>query len=178
MHRGSGSYGFFAIPTSVKSEARITELLRILDWWAAPFGSEEYTFIVYGVEGLMFTRDGDAPVPSTDTSVLSLSSGLNYMDQPLEINFYTPGFPDQARLAQRMQEEMIEGSVPDPTLGLYSPTDVSQGGNLTQLVHDTYSSIVVGRKPLSPLNDLKSEWKSQGGEQSRKEFQRALEKCR
>jgi putative aldouronate transport system substrate-binding protein len=176
-YRGPGSYGFYAIPSSIKSEARIKELLHILDWWAAPFGSDEYTFIVYGLEGPMYQRVDGAPVPTTDTAALAMSSGINYMIQPLEINFYYPGNPDQAKLAQTMQEQMIQLGVDDPTLGLYSPTDVSQGGNLHKLIQDTYNSIVVGRKPLSALSDLIGSWKSGGGAQSRKEFQQALQKC-
>jgi putative aldouronate transport system substrate-binding protein len=43
---------------------------------------------------------------------------------------------------------------------------------------DGYNAMVVGNQPLSYLNQLISDWKSQGGDQARKEFQQALEKCK
>ncbi|MFZ0215667.1 MAG: hypothetical protein WAM30_06950 [Candidatus Dormiibacterota bacterium] len=174
----SGAYGFYAIPSSIKSESRIRELLRVLDWWTPPFGSEEYTFLEYGVDGLMYQMQNGAPVPVSDTSLTGLSSGLNYMCQPAEINFYYPGFPTQAVLAQKVEEQMVQKGVADPTLGLYSPTDVAQGTNLQELITNAHNDILVGRQPLSSLSELISSWKSQGGDQSRKEFEQALAKCK
>jgi putative aldouronate transport system substrate-binding protein len=61
---------------------------------------------------------------------------------------------------------------------LYSPTWVAQGANLIKMQQDGYNAMVVGNQPLSYLNQLISDWKSQGGDQSRKEFQQSLEKCK
>lgn len=173
----SGAYGFYAIPSSIKSESRIKELLRVLDWWASPFGSEEYTFIEYGVQDLMYHMQDGAPVPVSDKGATGLSSGLNYMCQPLETNFYYPGLPSHALLSQQTEEKMVQLGVSDPTLSLYSPTDVAQGANLQQIITNGYNDILVGRKPFSSLSDMISTWKSQGGNQSRSEFQKALQKC-
>jgi putative aldouronate transport system substrate-binding protein len=38
--------------------------------------------------------------------------------------------------------------------------------------------MVVGNQPLSDLDQLISDWKKQGGDQARKEFQQSLEKCK
>jgi len=46
-----GSFGFTAIPATVgKSQTRVAELLRILDYLASPFGSDEWQFLSYGVK--------------------------------------------------------------------------------------------------------------------------------
>jgi putative aldouronate transport system substrate-binding protein len=175
---GSGAYGFYGIPTTVKSEKRIQELLRVLDWWAAPFGSEEFTFLEYGIENLMYKFVDGAPTPVSDTALTNLSSGLNYMCQPLEINFFYPGLPERALLSQQMSEKMIALSVADPTLGLYSPTNVEQGANLAQVILNAQNDILVGRQPLSSgISNMISTWKGQGGDQARTEYQKALAKC-
>src|SRR5260370_41716769 len=47
-----GSFGYTAIPATVGKDAeRVKELLRVLDYLASPFGSEEWYFLNYGVEG-------------------------------------------------------------------------------------------------------------------------------
>ena len=79
---------------------------------------------------------------------------------------------------QKLQEQQIQSSVADPTLGLYSPTWVSQGANLIKMQTDGYNAMLVGNQPLSYLSQLISDWKSQGGDQARKEFQQSLEKCK
>ncbi len=51
-YQGPGFAGFTAIPAKVGQDtARLEELLRVMDYWCAPFGSEEYTFVNYGIEG-------------------------------------------------------------------------------------------------------------------------------
>ena len=79
---------------------------------------------------------------------------------------------------QQLQEQQIQSSIPDPTMGMYSPAWVAQGGNLIKMQTDAYNSMVVGNQPLSDLDQLISDWKKQGGDQARKEFQQSLEKCK
>ena len=51
-HNRSGAFGMVAIPASVTDEERILELLHILDYLGAPFGSEEREFLNSGIEGV------------------------------------------------------------------------------------------------------------------------------
>ncbi len=79
---------------------------------------------------------------------------------------------------QQLQEQQIQSSIPDPTVGLYSPTWVAQGANLIKMQQDAYNGIVVGNQPMSDLDQVISDWKKGGGDQARKEFQQSLEKCK
>ena len=79
---------------------------------------------------------------------------------------------------QQLQEQQIKSSIPDPTQGLYSPTWVAQGGNLIQMQQDAYNSMVVGNQPMTDMPKVISDWKSQGGDQARTEFQQSLSKCK
>jgi putative aldouronate transport system substrate-binding protein len=174
---GTADYGFGAIPSSIKDESKIIELLHIMEFIAAPFGSDEFNFIYYGIEGDMFNWVNGAPVRVTNGNQ-NWSNGLNYLCGTTEINYFYANQPDRARLMQQLQEQQIQFSIPDPTMGLYSPTWVAQGGNLIKLQTDAYNSMVVGNSPLTDLPKLISDWKAQGGDQARKEFQQSLEKCK
>jgi len=173
----SASYGFGAIPSSIKDESKITELLGIMNFIAAPFGSEEFTFIYHGIEGKMFNWTNGQPVNVTNGNQ-NWADGLNYLCGTTEINYFYANQPDEAKLIQQLQEQLIQVSVADPTQGLYSPAWVDQGGNLTKLQSDAYNAIVTGNQPMSNLDQVISDWKQQGGDQARKEFQEALQKCK
>ena len=82
------------------------------------------------------------------------------------------------RTMQHYQEQQMALAIEDPTLPLYSETWTAQAGTLVQMQNDAYSSIASGQKPLSYLSEVVKDWKSQGGDQSRKEFQQSLEKCK
>ncbi len=56
---------FYTFVKKGLGQERTEELLRVLDWCAAPFGSMEYELNLYGVEGRHFTRGADgSPVPT------------------------------------------------------------------------------------------------------------------
>jgi putative aldouronate transport system substrate-binding protein len=174
---GSAAYGFGAIPSTIKDENKIVELLHIMEFIAAPFGSDEFNFIYYGIEGDMFSWVNNAPVRVTNGNQ-TWSNGLNYLCGTTEINYFYANQQGEAELMQQLQEQQIQSSVADPTLGLYSPTWVAQGANLIKMQQDGYNAMVVGNQPLTYLSQLISDWKSQGGDQARKEFQQSLEKCK
>jgi putative aldouronate transport system substrate-binding protein len=64
---------------------------------------------------------------------------------------------------------MVPLMVDDPSVGFYSPTNASNGGQLTQKFADGLGEIVTGRSPLSYLDQLLSDWRSGGGDQMRSE---------
>ncbi|HYJ11965.1 MAG TPA: hypothetical protein VEW66_00115, partial [Thermomicrobiales bacterium] len=63
-HNGTGTFGMVGIPASLGGdEERVLELLHILDYLAAPFGSEENLFLGSGIEGVHFEyNEAGAPV--------------------------------------------------------------------------------------------------------------------
>ncbi|HEX4213291.1 MAG TPA: extracellular solute-binding protein [Candidatus Dormibacteraeota bacterium] len=173
----AANFGFTSIPTTIKSEKRVVELLRVMDYMAAPFGSEEGMFIQDGIEGVMYNMVDGSPV-SVSSGAENWCNGMNYLDMTGEINYFYPTNNSLALLAQQLQAEMIKRAVADPTQGLYSPTSISAAGTLSQLQTNTTNAILVGRQPLSALDGMISSWKSQGGNQMRKEFEQALKKCK
>jgi putative aldouronate transport system substrate-binding protein len=168
-----GSFGFTGIPATVgKNQTRVTELLRILDYLASPFGSDEWLFLSYGIKDVDYKLDANG-VPALTNQGISEKGDLVYLMGPLPVFFY-PQSPGAAEYAQKLSYEIIKIGVDDPSWPLYSATNVAKASELNQLGFDTASSIVTGRQPLSYLNTAIAQWKSRGGDQIRQEFEQSM----
>jgi putative aldouronate transport system substrate-binding protein len=168
-----GSFGFTAIPSSVKDQNRVKELLRILDYLAAPFGSEEYNFLNYGVEGVDSQKD-----PATGAFTLTDQGNaergdLVYVMAGLPV-FYYPTAPGAAQSALDMATKIMKIGIDDPSWRAYSQTNVSKAAELNQFGFDRVTAMITGREPLSALDQAIKDWKSRGGDQIRQEFQQSL----
>jgi putative aldouronate transport system substrate-binding protein len=62
----------------------------------------------------------------------------------------------------------------DPTVGFYSETAGRQGLIANQRFGDGITDIVAGRRPVSDLDSLVSEWRNNGGDQVRQEYLDAM----
>jgi putative aldouronate transport system substrate-binding protein len=167
-HRFSGVVGMTAIKKG--SAERVKELLRIEDFLAAPFGSQESLLLEYGVKDIDFAFDAQGnPVKTTQGQADTLVPWQFLAVHPDVL--YNPTDSDFVRTAYAEEQTMVPLMVDDPSLGLYSPTDASKGGQLTQKFVDGLGEIVTGRNPLSNLEQLLSDWKAGGGDQIRKEYE-------
>jgi putative aldouronate transport system substrate-binding protein len=86
--------------------------------------------------------------------------------------------PDFARWAHEEEQALLAVGVGDPTIGLFSETEQKSGTRLNQLIFDRVLGIVAGREPLSDLDQLVKDWRAQGGDQLRAEYQKSLENSR
>jgi putative aldouronate transport system substrate-binding protein len=168
-----GYFGFTAISAkAAQDEKKLDELLRIMNYLVAPFGSEEYTFLVYGIPGVHSEALPDGGYTLTDQG----SADRSALVYPFlsENYFYYPGQPDEAVFAQKHNEAMAKVAVTNPTAGLYSPTNGEKAAELNQYVMDTFTEIVTGRAAIDKLDEMVSQWKERGGDQIRQEFEDAL----
>ena len=167
-----GSFGFTAIPATVgRDQERVKELLRILDYVASPFGSEEWFFLNYGVEGVDHQLNDGIPL-LTDRGIAERGD-LTYVMANLPV-LYFPRAPEAVAPAQNMAYEIMKIGIDDPSWPLYSATNVAKGPELVQFGFDSITPIVTGRAPLSTLDDVIKEWKSRGGDQIRQEFEQSM----
>jgi putative aldouronate transport system substrate-binding protein len=159
-------------------EARIKMLLRVLDYIAAPFGSDEYLLINYGIKGRdwqpddngnpITTKTGQADMAGISTGAVSFLSTLTGRYQVL----YSPADPLFPKRMQEFQKILAPISVEDAALGLYSSTQASKGVQLIQPFGDGITDIVAGRRPQSDLPTLLRDWKTAGGDASRAEYEK------
>jgi putative aldouronate transport system substrate-binding protein len=169
--QGSLDFSFTALKKS--SDSRIKELLAIANYIAAPFGTEESTFMGNGVLGVDYTIKNGLPVKTDQgTAEVQLSTGYLAQGPSVLAGQYTQATKD----CYEYEKKFLPQSVADPTQALYSDTASSKNATLNQAITDATNAILQGRKPLSSWDDAVQAWKSGGGDQIRKEFQEALQK--
>jgi putative aldouronate transport system substrate-binding protein len=169
----SGYYGMVAIPAKVgRDKERVRELLHILDYYAAPFGSAEEVFLDAGLEGLHHTVQPNGSRVLTDLGEKEIGD-LNYMING-PVVFYYPETPGDAQDIQGVTRRLVAIGLDNPTEGLYSPTDAQKASELNQLRRDRLTAIILGREPFSAFDQYVKDWRSRGGDQIRQEYEQAL----
>ena len=71
------------------------------------------------------------------------------------------------------EKQLLPLGISDPTVGFVSPTR-GQGVTLDQTLNDGIRDIVVGRAAVQRYDTLVNEWRTNGGETIRKEYQDAI----
>jgi putative aldouronate transport system substrate-binding protein len=176
---GPGFFGYVAIPARVgRDRERAKELLRVMNYLAAPFGTEEYDFLTYGVAGVHHE-----PQPDGRRTVNEKGRGergdLVYMLHTAEVAaFFYPDAPGEAEYAQNLAKEMLAVGIENPTQGLFSTTATAKGAELTQLSTDRTVAIITGREPFSAYDQWVRDWKSRAGDQIRKELEEEIKNNR
>jgi putative aldouronate transport system substrate-binding protein len=172
-----GSLNFTVLKKA--SDDRIRELLAILNWHAAPFGSSEYLFRKYGIEGTHYTDDGQNPtITETGTAEVRAINGIveyHLADGPKVI--YNPGFEEATTSANAFAQKLAPFAMSDATVGLYSSTDVTRGAAIMAKLSDVESGIYQGRDTLDDWDDAVQAWRSAGGDQIRAEYEEQLQKA-
>lgn len=171
-HLPPGYLAITAIPASVgRDKDRLQELLRILDFYAAPFGSEEHVFSFFGIDGVHSTRRPDGSRERTEMFRQEILDFPNLVTYPPAYYFDVPG---DAKYIQSLSAAYVANGVADPTVGIFSPTAVERGAELSQLIGDRVTSIITGREPFDALDTLVSDWRGRGGDEIREEYQELI----
>lgn len=172
---GTGIFSIVGIKKQ-DSEDRTKMLLRMLNYLAAPFGTEEYFFRLYGKQGRDHTLDkNDNPV-FTKEGTANLVVPVRYLaDAPYTI--YQPGRPQDADTQHDYQSLEIPVGIADPTIGLFSNTLATKNATIDKKFNDGVHDIIQGRQPLDHLDDLVKAWQKGGGDDIRKEYQDQLQQA-
>jgi putative aldouronate transport system substrate-binding protein len=169
-HQFQGAIGITVVRKAAPE--RVKELLRILNYLAAPFGSQESLLLEYGVEGVDFNFDDQGTPVKTDKGSADVNVTWQYLAVRAPV-LYDAAVPDFAKSAYEDAKPMIASLVADPTAGLYSATDRAKGGLLLQNLTDALGPIVSGEAPLSDLDTVIGTWRKNGGDQMRTEYEMA-----
>jgi len=162
--------------TSVKngSPERVQELLGILNWLAAPFGSQEALLLRYGLEGTDFTVDAHGnPVPTDRGPADSAYVPWRFLASPSYV-LYDPSVPNFAQISQSDEKDVSPFGIHNVTDGLYSPTAASTGVTIGQTMDDRVNEIIRGQRPIAGYDQLLQDWRANGGDKMRAEYQQAL----
>jgi putative aldouronate transport system substrate-binding protein len=168
----SGLGGLMALKKA--SPDRIKELLGVLNFLAAPFGTEEALLLRYGVQGPDFQFDDKGNPVATKQGLADIQIPLKFIAYFPPV-IYDPTYPEATQLLHDAEVASMPLGVQSPTLGLYSTTDAAQSSNLNQSMLDGLNAIMFGRADMSTYDQLVSDWRSHGGDQIRAEYERALQ---
>jgi putative aldouronate transport system substrate-binding protein len=158
------------------SPERIKELLRVMDFLAAPFGTQEDLLLQYGLPDVHYTLDSTGKLTLTDKSNVDANYvNWKYMVQHPQV-MYVPDIPGYAKAEYDAEHILIPAGVNDPVFGLYSPTNGTKGVTIQRTMVDGITDIVAGRRPIGDFDQLVKDWQSSGGDTIRQEFMDALSK--
>jgi putative aldouronate transport system substrate-binding protein len=156
------------------SPDRIKELLRIMDFLAAPFGTQEDLLLQYGLADSDYTLDASGKLTLTDKSNLDANYvNWKYLVQHPQV-MYVPDIPGYAKAEYDAEHVLIPAGVNDPAFGLYAPTNGTKGVVIQRTMIDGITDIIAGRRPISDYDQMVKDWQANGGEQIRKELLDAL----
>lgn len=153
--------------------ARTQEILRVLNWCAAPFGSTEYELNAYGIEGTHFTRAGDgSPVP-TERGQRELAGQYSFIGGRVPVVVATADVPHfvqdlftyEKRTLRYMENDLFQG-IKIALPANYSKTIVATEDKLSDILRD--------RRPLSDLDPIVREWRNSGGDEGRVFLEKTL----
>jgi putative aldouronate transport system substrate-binding protein len=167
----SGILGYSVIKQG--SPDRVKEMLRILNWLAAPLGSQEYLLMTYGLKDTHWTPDGQGnPILNARGKADALVP-FRYITQGPVALYYTRD-PQYAQVMQDAEKGMFPFVAINPTDGYYSPTKDSKYPALAQRLSENLNDVVLGRQPFSYLDQVAKEWLDNGGNQMRTEFEKEI----
>ncbi|HEU0167023.1 MAG TPA: hypothetical protein VFS62_04540, partial [Chloroflexota bacterium] len=166
----SGSGGLVMLKKA--PDARIKELLGILNYLASPYGSQEYQLLNFGVQGTDFAFNDKGDPILTQKGSQEIAVGWNGLVRPPTV-LYNAQSPEFVTVSYQEQKTALASGVSDPTIGLYSKTANQKGAALNQKLADTANGIVFGKLQLSDWDQMVGDWKKNGGDQIRAELEQA-----
>jgi len=167
---GSGIYSITAFKKT--SPERVKELLRLTNWMASPFGTAEYLFREYGLEGNGYTRTPSNDLTRTDAGFNETRLPTVYVGGAAPVA-YIPGMPEATRAYHSYQQKVMPTGEPNATLGLFSETNDAVNAQLEAKMTDAMNQIAQGRQPISAWKEAVDAWRKGGGDKIRAEYEAA-----
>ena len=173
---GQQLFGFSVLKKA--PDARIKELLHMMNYFAALFGSTEYTLLNYGIEGTDYNLDPQGNPVLTTKGKTDANSLWGYIAAPPQVYYNAIDPKGYATMMQSAEKDMVAVGVADPTATVYSPLNGNKGAVIQGdfLLH--VGEIIAGQRPMSDYDSLLKAWQTAGGEQIRSEFQSALQQSK
>jgi putative aldouronate transport system substrate-binding protein len=170
---GSEAPIFYTFIRKGVGQARVEELLRVLDYCAAPFGSKEHELNAYGVEGKHFTRAPDGSPLATALGRSELAEQYRFLGGRAPVLVATADVPTFLPDLLAYSKATIKYREPD----LFQGIKLEFPANYSKLLVNTdekINDVVRGRRPLTDVDQIVKEWRRAGGDEGRAFFEKAL----
>jgi putative aldouronate transport system substrate-binding protein len=169
---GNGQFGLTYLKNAPADRVKL--LLRVLNYLGAPFGSQENTLVQFGIENTDYTLDAQGSPVLTEQGKKEVIVPWKYMTAQTPVLYDAVRSQEFGTVNRAAQDATIKSGIFDPTIGLYSETDANKSSVLNQAMYDGLTDMLLGRRPMSDVPQLVKEWRSNGGDQVREEYQQAL----
>jgi putative aldouronate transport system substrate-binding protein len=156
---------------------RIKEILRVLNWLAAPLGTAEYLLKTYGLKDVHWTPDDKGNPILTDRGKADATVPFHYLTRA-PTTMYWPATPAKTQGMYDVQKAIYPYLTMNPTDPYYSETNAGKLPALTRDLVDSLNDIVVGRQPLAAFDQAVKNWQDNGGNQIRTEFEQEIAAAR
>jgi len=152
---------------------RVKELLRVLDWCAAPFGTKEWELREFGKEGVHFTRDANGVPVGTQQAQKEIAFQYGFLVGRVPAIVSKPEAPNYVKDMLTYSNNMVKYLEKDPWEGL----QLEMPANYSKILvptEDKITDVIRGRRPLSDLDGIVNEWRNGGGNEARDFMAKAL----
>jgi putative aldouronate transport system substrate-binding protein len=164
--------GIFTFIKKGLPKEQVEELLSILNWCAAPFGTKEYEMSNFGVEGRHFTRDENNVPQATDLGRKEVAYTYGFLGgRPLYVDWV---WADAVRANVEWQNATFPFIEPTPTAGIRIQRPSKYSG-LQVPTEDKFTDIMRGRRPVSDAKQIADEWRRDGGDEARDFYMKVLQ---
>ncbi|MBB5909635.1 putative aldouronate transport system substrate-binding protein [Actinoalloteichus hymeniacidonis] len=154
---------------------RVEELLRILDFCAAPIGSEENYLINYGVEGQHSERDANGAPALTDLGSREITITYGFLAKPPYIVDQSQ-YPGYVEAMHAWEAEVAPFQVDKLTDGLRIEEPPRLTG-LAQQLDDRLQDLLRGRTSVDELPSVVDGWRRDGGDELREFYAESLDEA-
>ncbi|WP_084958061.1 extracellular solute-binding protein [Thermoactinospora rubra] len=163
--------GIFTFVKKGLPKEKVEEILSILNWCAAPFGTKEYELSNYGVKDKHFTLGSDGFPKPTELGTKEVAYTYGFLGgRPLYVDW---PFPDAAKLNLEWQNNTFQYIERNPFAGIRIQRPSKYSG-LQVPTEDKFTDIMRGRRPLGDAKQIVSEWRRDGGDEAREFYMKVL----
>ena len=173
LYWGSDRPIFFTFIKKGLSADRVKELLGVLNWCAAPFGTKEWELREYGKEGVHFTRDANGVPVGTQQAQKEIAFQYGFLVGRVPAIVSKPEAPNYVKDMLTYSNNMVKYLEKDPWEGL----QLEMPANYSKIqvpTEDKITDVIRGRRPLSDLDGIVNEWRNGGGNEARDFMAKAL----
>ncbi|MGJ6964527.1 extracellular solute-binding protein [Streptosporangium sp. G11] len=170
MYHGTAA-GIFTFVKKGLPKEKVEEILSILNWCAAPYGTKEYELSNFGVEGKHFTRDEKNVPQANDLGRKEVAYTYGFLGgRPLYVDWIWSD-------AVKANVEWQNASFPYLEKGPFDGIRIQRPSKYSGLqvpTEDKFTDIMRGRRPVSDAKQIATEWRRDGGDEARDFYMKVL----
>ena len=140
---------------------------------ASPFGTKEWELREYGVEGTHFTRGADGSPAPNELGRREKGSQFDFLVGRLPAVVTTADVPNYVPDLLKYSNENLKYLEKELTAGIKLEMPANAAA-VVQPTEDKILDIQHGRRPVSDLDQIVTEWRNGGGDEAREFIEKAL----